>query len=149
MRYYTTSEISKDGKPTGRYHMTCQSGSGIWPVGYCASTRTCPECKGHSFMRVMEIDCARCANKGYIEVEPCPGHATPKEAELHFREYQADHAKYDCTLAHEQRPCRVCKAWTQTFVRLAEFESILVLCDAHRTRDQVLALLKAEVEAER
>ena len=35
--------MTKDGKPTGKYHYTCRNDNRIWPVGLCAEG-----CPGHA-----------------------------------------------------------------------------------------------------
>jgi hypothetical protein len=42
MEYYTTSELQRDGKSTGLWHMTVKNSAGVFPVGYCTS------CEGHA-----------------------------------------------------------------------------------------------------
>jgi hypothetical protein len=42
MNYYQAREISKDDKPTGKFHYTRMNDGDIRPVGYCASN-----CPGH------------------------------------------------------------------------------------------------------
>lgn len=71
---------------------------------------------------------------GYCAQE-CAGHATPEEAQEHYRLYLLDNARYDGVRTNEQKKCAVCGAWTQRFASIPMVMEIYVLCDDHCNRE--------------
>lgn len=162
MNYYgPLQKMTGDGQPSGLFHYCVQNdrANGMAsPIGNCAQSETCPECKGtsnptsgqmmaeyHGMERV--TDCAKCGNKGRVAVEnACPGHATADEAIAHQREYELDHAKFKPVPLDEFRrdPCKVCGAATSSFAEAGPgMKRSYPLCDAHLNReglDQVLSV---------
>jgi hypothetical protein len=140
LNYYKAREIQKDGKPSGKYHYTCQNGDGVCAVGYCSRIRTCPACNGQGMFvpETSEYYCKECKSKGvyYLEdQEVCPGHDTEMEACEHYRQYLLDKARYDQVSKDIQKKCDICQAWTQ---RAAYIPSEMVehfLCDEHCNRE--------------
>lgn len=78
---------------------------------------------------------------GYC-AQGCPGHATAEEACEHQRQYLLNERVQfsDGASATEQRKCKVCGAWTTGYAQVDGWE-IYVLCDEHRTRESVDALI--------
>jgi hypothetical protein len=141
MNYYQAREkIDTDGNPTGIYHYTCRNDNRIFPVGYCSDMRTCPVCNGRAWHTTEHCD--TCDNKGYVKVAPCLGHATPEEAEAHYREYQLDTSDYSREMMNQQQRCRVCNNWTSRFASLGDGPGrIFVLCDQHCNRESLATLV--------
>ena len=78
---------------------------------------------------------------GYC-AQGCPGHLTEAEAQEHYKAYLLDtNLHLDQRLHDEQRKCKVCGAWTQGQATIPTWYFTAVLCDEHRTREHVVALL--------
>lgn len=148
MNYFQAREITdQDGNPAGRWHYTGMNDGRVWPAGYCSPTwNTCPDCKGWDAVPsraggTISSGCETCAGKGYLPVEPCPGHDTPEGAEEHQRQYMLDRrTRYDRHTPNQQHKCRVCGAWTQGFATVGE-SRMYILCDEHRNREEVEKLM--------
>lgn len=78
---------------------------------------------------------------GYC-AQSCPGHATADEARAHYKDYMLDHARYDAKLSGMQKPCEVCKEWTQFCAKIAFEMELHPLCDRHRNREELSKLVK-------
>lgn len=79
---------------------------------------------------------------GYC-ADGCPGHATPEEAQEHYRQYTLDtQTHYNGVNNDTQRKCEVCGEWTQHYA-LVEHRRY-ALCDEHRNRDELEKLVKLE-----
>jgi hypothetical protein len=77
---------------------------------------------------------------GYC-AQDCPGHATPEEAREHYRLYLLDTARYDGVSKDEQRKCEKCGEWTQGYVHIPLSMERHVLCDNHRNRETLDAVM--------
>jgi RecJ-like exonuclease len=82
--------MDKDGKGTGRWHYTCMNDGQVWAVGHCSSWECCPDCEAQGVRMYSEESqkCPTCKGRGIVDnPNPCPGHATPEEAEQHYKDY--------------------------------------------------------------
>jgi hypothetical protein len=111
VNYYAAREIAdSDGVGTGLYRYTCYNRRiGTFAVGYCA--------------------------------QGCPGHPTKEDACEHQKQYLLDTTlRLDNQMAGMQQQCIVdgCGEWTQKYA-LVDHTTQYVLCDEHRTREEVAA----------
>ena len=67
-------------------------------------------------------------------------HATPEEAEWHYREYLLDSAQFGGRWAGKEYRCEVCRAWTDRFAVLKSYV-VHPLCPAHLNRDGLDTIL--------
>lgn len=136
MNYYDARERkTASGNPSGRWDYTCMNDGQIWPVGYCRAFSEPSE-----IMLISESERERLrsfAHKHHID-----GHDTADEARECYRQYLLDQRlnlhNYETESQHK---CVVCGAWTGAFAEVNH--QIFVLCDEHRTREQVDKLLSA------
>lgn len=138
------------GPLAGKWHYTTMNRRlGTHPIGYCGRYRTCPTCAGQSF--VTHAGCAECNNAGVVtipEAERCQGHDTAEEACEHYTAYLLDEKlELDRTMKDQQLPCVAqigdgakCAEFTDGMAWVGEWQ-LFVLCDEHRTRETVAALL--------
>ena len=68
-------------------------------------------------------------------------HASPEEAEAHFREYLLDEATYDGQWQGVAYQCEVCGDWTDRFAQLKAAFVIHRLCRAHLNREGLRTVL--------
>jgi hypothetical protein len=142
MNYYAAREIADaNGKPSGRYHFTCENDGRIWPVGYCASRWGCPSCKGLSGKLRPDVACATCGSTGLVPADPlCLGHASAEEAREHYRQYLLDCRLHlgSCpeTELHKCEFPDGCETFTRHSLTV-DHGSTWYLCDEHRLRSVV------------
>ncbi len=140
MNYSQPRQIdpASDRPDAGKWRYTTMNDGRVWEEGYCSPWVTCPDCEGQSVLGGHE--CLRCDCKGVILADdPCPGHDTKAGAYEHQTQYVLDKKlRLDGRLVDEQRPCLICREWTQGVAHV-EHQSF-VLCDVHRTREQVADL---------
>jgi hypothetical protein len=117
----------------GRWDWTRMNDRQVWPDGYCHAYREwTPE-------KVQQLGLpAEVAAKYEAEQAPfrakyhADGHPTREEAERCHYEYELDHAREGQT-SDQQFRCRICKAWTQSFLQIGDY-NLIQLCDEHRNR---------------
>lgn len=137
MNYSQPRQIdpASDRPDAGKWRYTVKNGDSIWAVGYCSPWVPCPDCKGVAIGQ----GCLRCEHGVVPADDPCPGHDTKAGAYEHQTQYLLDERmRLDGQLSGEQRPCQICEAWTQGLASVDERS--FVLCDEHRTREQVTEL---------
>lgn len=122
MNHYAARQRESDK----RWDYTCQNGTRIHPVGYCAG----------KLVDVMEIP--------EDEREPYHehGHDTPEAARECYKRYMLDsRLRLDGKMSDQKRMCEAegCEEWTQGVARVGPMISF-VLCDDHRTRETVETL---------
>lgn len=77
---------------------------------------------------------------GYC-ADGCPGHPTAREACDHYKQYLLDHSlRLDGEMQQQQQRCRVCQTYTDRYAEINHH--VIVLCDQHRTREQVAELFE-------
>lgn len=78
---------------------------------------------------------------GYC-ADGCPGHDTPEVAMEHQRQYEVDHAVLDGTVYTSYHACQVCGRLTNRTAMWGPGNMDMAwLCDDHRTRDHLRALV--------
>jgi hypothetical protein len=88
MRCYKARELANKA---GKWHYTCEVNGDIHPVGHCSSWDSCSCVKNENRI---DQNCEVCSGRGVIaKSDPCLGHDTPEEAELHYKEYLLDSMK--------------------------------------------------------
>jgi len=136
----------KQRQSTKRWDYTVSSDDEGWchPTGYCSGWKDYTE---------DELDALeKSGNDGmrewYGEMLPfkehyhSTGHASAEEACACYRAYELDlDLRLDVKARDEQRKCAACGVWTQGMASLGSFRR-WPLCDEHRTRGQVEALLQ-------
>lgn len=68
-----------------------------------------------------------------------PPHATEAEARECYRQYELDNAR-EGKLSDQMLKCRVCGEYTEGFMEVGHTQMV-VLCDVHRTREQLDKLI--------
>jgi hypothetical protein len=109
-------ELMRDGQPSGLFHMTEHSDEDSRQIIYPVGL---------------------CA-------ENCPGHSTPAEAYLHYRQGLLVKARFDAVDENEQRKCAVCGEWTNkaAYVNSTMFE-MWPLCDLHLNKESLAPIVLA------
>lgn len=122
----------------GRWDYTRRNDHRIWPKGYCAGWRDLsPEVYGLgedsvAFKRDQE------RMEKFRAKYHNDGHATKEEACACYREYLLDQElRLDKQMSGQKRICQVegCNEWTQGMAEVGH--EPFILCDQHRTREEV------------
>jgi RecJ-like exonuclease len=106
-------------------------------VGYCSPWEICPDCKDKLPHQAEAQNCQLCQGKGLIKSEhPCPGHATPEEAEEHYKQYLLDHSEfYSKTKEWPKDKCNVAKCENEGTIYGRMGNNDYLLCDLHATKE--------------
>jgi hypothetical protein len=120
--------------------------TGTGPIGYCGGWAEFSEETiqmfypgGRESPHFQKEDEAR---RRFKDKYHSDGHATKEEAYACYKEYCLDHELVlDLRMSGEQRPCKVCGAWTQGLARVGAMR-YFTLCDEHRTREEVAKLFE-------
>lgn len=136
--------VGEDGSSSGLYHFTRSDAGRVWPIGYCSSVRQCPE---YPECEAEQPPCD-CGGIGLIRtLETCAGHATPQEAEAHFRLWAFDNARYDGRRGERQQ-CLApdCRTLTRGHALVADV--VYTLCPKHLNRSTLAIVLGMASEAQ-
>lgn len=138
MLYRGVRELKVDDAPTGLWHYVCVSGDHTYPIGYCSPWEPCPTCE----QLFPDHDCPTCLGRGLVKRDnPCPGHATPEEAQAHYKSYVLDHVTYQEKSSTHWRACEICDEPTRGAASGGGDFYYWILCPKHLNRASVAELL--------